>query len=160
VYGGKKNYLGHSKTDHHEIYVYSDEDSNSFGGEVCLGSDYVPHPGFSGWNEVWVNNICVLYKSSIPYSMTGCDPANIALPYLAYNKIYIPAGAQAIFRCQIKSRTMAIVRFGYWYDCSNCTRCSNNHSMGSRNITEQNVTRISILDIYCLNKYDQSLVFQ
>jgi hypothetical protein len=42
VYGGKKNYLGHSKTDHHEIYVYSDEDPNSFGG------DYAAHPVFSG----------------------------------------------------------------------------------------------------------------
>ncbi len=73
VYGGKKNYLGHSKTDHHEIYVYSDEDPNSFGG------DYAAHPGFSGWNEVWVNNTCVLYQSSIPYSMTGCDPANMSL---------------------------------------------------------------------------------
>jgi hypothetical protein len=105
VYGGKKNYLGHSKTDHHEIYVYSDEDPNSFGGEVCLGGDYALHPGFSGWGEVWVNNTCVLYKSSIAYSMSGCDPANMSLPYLAYNKIYIPAGAEAIFRCQINGTT-------------------------------------------------------
>ena len=105
IYGGKKNYLGHSKTDHHEIYVYSDEDPNSFGGEVCLGGDYIAHPGFSGWGEVWVNNTCVLYKSSIPYSMTGCDPANMSLPYLAYNEIYIPAGTQAIFRCQINGTT-------------------------------------------------------
>ena len=28
VYGGKKNYLGHSKTDHHEIYVYPDTKSS------------------------------------------------------------------------------------------------------------------------------------
>jgi hypothetical protein len=37
--------------------------------------------------------------------MTGCDPTNMSLPYLAYNKIYIPAGAQVIFRCQINGTT-------------------------------------------------------
>jgi hypothetical protein len=101
VYGGKKNYKGHSKTDHHEMYVYSDQDPNSFGGEVCLQGDFAPPSGFnSSLNEVWVNNTCILYKSTSPYSLLDCDTATWFIPHLASNKIYIPAGAQATFTCK------------------------------------------------------------
>ncbi|CAF1130719.1 unnamed protein product [Rotaria magnacalcarata] len=37
VYGGKKNYLGHSKLDHHEIYVYHDTKSSQ-GIGVCIAN--------------------------------------------------------------------------------------------------------------------------
>jgi hypothetical protein len=40
--------------------------------------------------------------------MTGCDSGNMSLPYLASNKIYIPAGAQAIFRCQINGTAVRL----------------------------------------------------
>jgi hypothetical protein len=50
VYGGKKNYLGHSKTDHHKIYVYSDAKG---GSHVCL-CDHTPIADSSNWNETWI----------------------------------------------------------------------------------------------------------
>jgi hypothetical protein len=49
VYGGKKNGLGHLKTDHHEIYVYPDTRSSQ-GTGVCI-ADQAPSQSSSGWNE-------------------------------------------------------------------------------------------------------------
>ncbi|CAF4219129.1 unnamed protein product, partial [Adineta steineri] len=53
MYGGKKNYLGHSKKDHHQIYVYSDAGTDDFGSNTCLDY-YAPRRGYSGWNEVYI----------------------------------------------------------------------------------------------------------
>ena len=100
VYGGKKNFLGHSKIDHHEIYVYSDANSGTFGSNICLG-DYAPSRGSSGWNEAWFNNTCILYKNSVPYEIDNCDTADLFVPYLANNKIYIPSGKQVAFTCKV-----------------------------------------------------------
>ena len=100
VYGGKKNYLGHSKTDHHEIYVYSDSNSGDFGSNVCMG-DYSPARGSSGWNETWVENVCTLYNSSVPYNIGYCDTASLYAPYLANNTIYIPSGTEVAFICNV-----------------------------------------------------------
>ncbi len=100
VYGGKKNYLGHSKTDHHEIYVYSDSNPGDFGSNVCLG-DYNPQHGLSGWNETWINNICTLYNSGVPYNIGNCDTASLLVPYLANNTIFIPAGTEVAFNCKV-----------------------------------------------------------
>ena len=100
VYGGKKNFLGHSKTDHHQIYVYSDANSGEFGSNVCLG-DYAPARGFSGWNEIWTQNTCILYKTSLPYNIGNCDTTNLFVPYLASNKIYIPPDTEVVFICNV-----------------------------------------------------------
>jgi hypothetical protein len=100
VYGGKKNYLGHSKTDHHEIYVYSDANSGVLGNSVCLG-DYNPRRGVSGWNETWVQNICTLYNTSVPYNIGNCDTASLLVPYLANNTIYVPSGTEVAFICKV-----------------------------------------------------------
>jgi hypothetical protein len=100
VYGGKKNYLGHSKTDHHEMYVFSDVNPGDFGSNVCLG-DYSPSRGSSGWNETWIQNTCILYHNSVPYNIGYCDTAKLFVPYLANNKIYIPSGAQVAFICKV-----------------------------------------------------------
>jgi hypothetical protein len=100
VYGGKKNYLGHSKTDHHEIYVYSDLSEGGFGSKNCL-NDINPTAGASGWNETWINNICTLYNSSVPYNIGKCDTASLLVPYLANNTIYIPAGTELGFNCKV-----------------------------------------------------------
>jgi len=94
VYGGKKNYLGHSKTDHHEIYVYPDVYKPGFGNGNCVG-------GSTGWNESWTQNICVLYQTSVPYSIGNCDVASLVLPYFANNSIYIPSGKQVVFICNV-----------------------------------------------------------
>jgi hypothetical protein len=101
VYGGKKNYLGHSKLDHHEIYVYSDLSAGGFGSGNCL-NDYAPVHDTSGWNETWIENICTLFNSSVPYKIDGCDTANLYVPQLANNKIYIPAGTEIAFVCNVK----------------------------------------------------------
>ena len=99
VYGGKKNYLGHSKMDHHEIYVYPDTKSSQ-GTGVCI-ADQAPSRGSSGWNETWVENTCILYKSPIPYNIWYCDTANLFVPYLASNQIYIPSGSNVAFVCNV-----------------------------------------------------------
>jgi len=100
VYGGKKNYLGHSKTDHHEIYVYSDLSGGGFGSGNCL-NDYNPKIGLSGWNETWIENTCTLYNSSVPYNIGNCDTASLFVPYTANNTIFIPAGAEVGFDCKV-----------------------------------------------------------
>jgi hypothetical protein len=99
AYGAKKNYLGHSKTDHHEIYVYPDATSAQDTG-VCI-ADKAPSRGSSGWNEAWVNNTCILYQSPVPYSIWYCDTANLFVPYLASNKIYTPPGKDVAFTCKV-----------------------------------------------------------
>jgi hypothetical protein len=86
--------MGHSKTDHHEIYVYPDS-----GGSGCIkvyGSTHI----MSSPNETWVDNICALYQTSIPYKIDNCNTSNF-VPYLANNTIYIPSGTEATFSCVI-----------------------------------------------------------
>ena len=104
VYGGKKNYLGHSKTDHHELYVYSDANSGAFGSNACI-DDTAPTPGSSGWGEVWIDNICILYNSNVPYHIDRCDTADLFVPYLVNNTIYIPSGQQVAFTCKVNGKS-------------------------------------------------------
>jgi hypothetical protein len=112
VYGGKKNYLGHSKTDHHEIYVYSDANSGVLGHGVCLG-DHDPRRGFSGWNETWIHNICTLYNTSVPYNIGNCDTDSLLVPYLANNTIYIPSDTEVAFICKVNG-TQARLNLQQW----------------------------------------------
>jgi hypothetical protein len=107
VYGGKKNYLGHSKIDHHEIYVYSDVNSGDFDSNVCLG-DYAPTRGASGWNESWIENVCVLYRNPVPYKIGNCDTANLYVPYMANNRIYIPSSMQVAFICETNGTSVEL----------------------------------------------------
>ena len=100
VYGGKKNFLGYSKTDHHEIYVYSDANPGDYGSNTCMG-DYAPVKGASGWNETWIENTCILYRNPVPYTIGNCDTDNLFVPYLASNKIYIPSETEVAFICKI-----------------------------------------------------------
>ena len=90
------------------MYVYSDQGPNSFGGEVCLDGGFAPPNGTKSLNEVWVNNTCILYKSSSPYNILDCNTASWFVPYLASNKMYIPAGAQVAFYCKTNG---TLVRF-------------------------------------------------
>ena len=86
--------------DHHEIYVYSDASTGGFGSNNCL-NDYAPVHGTSGWNETWIDNICVLYNSTTPYNIEGCDTADLYVPYLANNTIYVAAGTESVFICKV-----------------------------------------------------------
>ena len=112
VYGGKKNYLGHSKTDHHEIYVYADANSGRFGSNVCL-DDANPQRGLSGWNETWITNICTLYNDSTPYYIGNCDTSDLLVPYLANNTIYISPDLEAAFICKVNG-TMKRLSLQQW----------------------------------------------
>jgi hypothetical protein len=104
IYGGKKNYLGHSKTDHHEIYVYADANSGAFGSNACI-DDGKPVRNVSGWNETWIQNTCILYNSSVPYHIDNCDTTDLLVPYLANNTIYIPSGTEVAFICNVSGIT-------------------------------------------------------
>lgn len=99
IYGGKKNYLGHSKLDHNEIYVYPDAKPTLDSG-VCL-VDQAPKKGSSGWNESWINNTCILYSRPIPYDLWYCNTADLFVPYLALNKIYVPSNKEVEFVCEV-----------------------------------------------------------
>jgi hypothetical protein len=90
VYGGKKNHLGNSKTDHDEIYVYPNR---------CINYDSIR--GSNGWNETWVQNTCILYQNPVPYEFTPCDTADLLVPYLANNKIYISSDIEVTFLCNV-----------------------------------------------------------
>ncbi len=85
--------LGHSKIDHHHIFVYANFAGHEFDGDSCL-TDYDPTRGVSGWNETFIQNICTLYNSSVPYHIEKCDTASLFVPYTANNTIYIPPGSE------------------------------------------------------------------
>jgi hypothetical protein len=112
IYGGKKNYLGHSKTDHHEIYVFSDASSSNAGTNACLYDDGVKR-GVSGWNETWIENICTLYQRSVPYAIFQCDTSDLLVPYLANNTIYIPPGKEVGFNCKVNGNVTELT-FEQW----------------------------------------------
>ncbi len=112
VYGGKKNFLGHSKTDHHEIYVYPDLSAGSSHVAMCV-TDHGVKAGTSGWNEVWIQNICVLYQNSVPYDISGCDTSKLYVPYLANNSIYTSPGTEIAFAC-IVNGTSARLTLQQW----------------------------------------------
>ncbi|CAF1605578.1 unnamed protein product [Adineta ricciae] len=113
IYGGKKNYLGHSKIDYHEIYVYSDcSSSGGFGSNNCL-NNYGAQRGSSGWNETWIQNTCLLFNSTIPYNLDGCDTASLYVPYTASNKIYVPSTTEVTFICKVNG-TRAQLNLQQW----------------------------------------------
>jgi hypothetical protein len=109
IYGGKKNYLGHSKTDHHEIYVYADVVGGNRG---CLAT-HAANPQSSGWNETWIENTCIFYNTSVPYDIPNCNTADLFVPYLKNNKIYIPSGTEVAFTCKV-NRTSARLSLQQW----------------------------------------------
>ena len=104
IYGGMKSYLGHSKKDHHQIYVYPDTRN-----AACL-HEYHPSPDVSGWNESWIQNTCILYKTRVPYKFAYCNTTDLFLSYLANNKIYIPSDTNVGFDCMVNgtSKTLSL----------------------------------------------------
>jgi hypothetical protein len=108
----KKNFVGHSKTDHHEIYVLSDANPQNSGEDVCL-YDAAAKRNVSGWSEVWIENICTLYQRSMPYSINNCDTSDLLVPHLANNTIYIPSGKQVGFNCKVNGNVTELT-FEQW----------------------------------------------
>ena len=108
VYGGYKNYLGHSKTATSNIYVYPDA-VHSYGNGVgelgkfltkpwCQNSDGATLTDLpSGWGEVWTNNTCIITSSQI-YNNDRCDPTHLKglVPFTANNHFYTANGTVSI----------------------------------------------------------------
>ncbi len=99
IYGGFKDYLGHSVTADDNIYIYPDAAFNASGFPAILtnrpfcvvvsGSSRTSLP--SGWGLTWSNNKCVLGMPGI-YSFSKCDPTNPKdlVPFTANNSFYAP----------------------------------------------------------------------
>ena len=102
IYGGYKNYLGHSKTVKYNTYIYPDALHEMYEGNV---GDFLHHYPFcathdgasttdlpSGWGEVWLNNTCVIGNPNV-YQFGTCTPTgnNTGLiPFTANNTFYAP----------------------------------------------------------------------
>ena len=99
VYGGYKNYLGHSKIVKYNYYIYPDGDTGSekvgtfFQKPYCANSDGASKDSLpSGWGEVWVNNTCIIGNPNI-YEFSSCTSTgdNTGLiPFTANNTFYAP----------------------------------------------------------------------
>ena len=101
VYGGYKNYLGHSKIVKYNIYVYPDAEHTLYDNRVGAFLSYpfcASHEGASttvlpsGWGEVWANNTCIIGNPNI-YKFSSCSPIqnNTGLiPFTANNTFYAP----------------------------------------------------------------------
>lgn len=92
--------IGHSKTDHSELYIFPDlKDSQGVG--VCIADQGV-QPYISGWNEIWTNNTCILQTSNVVYNLWYCDTKDLFIPFLANNQFYVPG--EAVFPCAINGK--------------------------------------------------------
>ena len=114
VYGGFKNYLGHSKVVEKNVYIYPDADhiSDKLGVYVsfpyCITNLNPSRTGDfqSGWGEVWANNICVVGNPNV-YYFVECDPIDPEdlIPFTANNKFYAP-NEYIYIRCGDKNLTL------------------------------------------------------
>ena len=100
VYGGYKNYLGHTKIVQENVYVYPDashsidgEDFQAFFSEpFCANSDGATTGQYaSGWGEVWSNNTCIIGNPNV-YEFGSCDVKNLMglVPLTANNHFFAP----------------------------------------------------------------------
>lgn len=93
VYGGAKNFLGHSKTSMHNVYVLPDgkpiegasvvsQTGGPTGGKHCANNDGavpLPSPRASGYNETYAFNTCILASGDTSiYAYDNCNPKALA----------------------------------------------------------------------------------
>ena len=105
VYGGFKNFLGHSKIAMSNVYVYPDL-SVSF--KYCATSDGPARGEFaSGWGDVWANNTCIMGNANI-YKFAGCNPNgdNQGLIPLTYNNSFYAPNKDIYIQCGEKKLTL------------------------------------------------------
>ena len=100
VYGGYKNFLGHSKTVMYNVYVYPDANIHTpTDGYTFLSKPFCAnHDGASvgnlpsGWGEVWANNTCIIGNPNI-YEFGSCNPTGDVkglIPLTYNNTFYAP----------------------------------------------------------------------
>ena len=113
VYGGYKNYLGHSKTVQNNVYVYPDAEHSIdtpkafISKPYCANSDGASRVVLpSGWGEVYINNTCIIGNPNI-YEFGSCnldDPKGL-IPFTAFNKFYAPK-SYIYIKCQDKELSL------------------------------------------------------
>ena len=99
VYGGFKNYLGHSKTSQYNVYIYPDG-NQPYGKPFCaLSSGARTGPLASGWGDRYTDNTCIINEAQV-YDFSSCKLENISqlIPFTARNKFYTP-DAKILFKC-------------------------------------------------------------
>ena len=98
VYGGFKNYLGHSKIVQNNVYVYPDANHSSlsigkfFSKPFCAVSHGANSDDTtSGWGEKWTNNTCIIGNPDV-YQFGSCklNEKDGLIPFTAYNRFYAP----------------------------------------------------------------------
>ena len=116
VYGGFKNYLGHTKVVKYNLYIYPDmvteaaphKLGNFFKKPYCANSDGAATGDLaSGWGDVWANNTCIIGSPDV-YSFSSCSldrDISQLVPFTANNTFYAPS--QDIYiECAGKSLTL------------------------------------------------------
>ena len=116
VYGGYKNFLGHSKVMKYNAYIYPDAVMSSVSGVFLVrpwcsntdGASLGPLP--SGWGEVYANNTCIIGNPNV-YNYTTCYPTGSGnnkrlIPFSANNTFYAPK-AFVYFHCGGKNLTLS-----------------------------------------------------
>ncbi len=114
VYGGYKNYLGHSKTVINNTYVYPDALHSA--KQTYLGYPYCAnHDGAtltdlpSGWDEVWAQNTCIIGNPDI-YEFGTCslDAKNdsLGLVPLTYDNTFYAPNKEIYIRCGSANLTL------------------------------------------------------
>lgn len=107
IYGGFKNYLGHSKTSQFNVYIYPDANP-VYNVRYCAGSSGSrTGPLASGWGDRYTDNICIIKNEQV-YSYPNCHLKNISqlIPFTARNKFYTP-NANVIFKCASHTWTLS-----------------------------------------------------
>jgi hypothetical protein len=101
MYGGTKNYLGHSKRNIGQLFVYSDlHPGYGFPGcQVDFTDD--------NYGSMWSYSKCILRGEEVPYDIQYCNPKNMSqVPPHVENVIYTPSG-HAVFQCGKSNFTLA-----------------------------------------------------
>ena len=97
IYGGYKNYLGHTQVVQNNVYVYPDI-AHDAGAEAFLAFPYCASSDgaslgtrASGFDEHWTNNTCIIGNANI-YEFSSCNPKDPKdlVPFTAYNSFYAP----------------------------------------------------------------------
>ena len=99
VYGGFKNYLGHSKTSQYNVYIYPDANQPYSPPFCACSSGARTGPLASGWGDRYTDNTCIIREIEV-YQFSSCKLQNITqlIPFTARNKFYTP-DAGIIFKC-------------------------------------------------------------
>ena len=108
VYGGYKNYLGHSKTVMYNTYVYPDAINNPKQTyrryPYCANHDGATVTALpSGWNEVWAHNRCIIGNPNI-YEFGTCNQTSArsdseGLVPMTYDNTFYAPNKDIYIRC-------------------------------------------------------------